>query len=458
MSNIYPLIPRLTVNSRFIDEFLAAEAPCCALGLVEERKQTYGFLALRPEMVIPEIYTRTGFSFGHSLFGNTDFAVVHFGFHFYNYATFNVLVNPNNPVVQTVLNKMLETGSYFIFALDPKGSATAFRSELGQDDLIELRNNLPLIQNAKTTDAQYHKAVAAFVRNPNPPGKMLNWVCRENTDYLDLSAHRLELNPVTQPVSHQKPLAPDELIESSLIPCEYCGELAAQLIFVDDSTNENELEQYAHKMMVQISELNVPTWIIGEPLGMPGFDTKSRILKVWPTHEPIQLKTANEFNAELDELLAEHCQLEDESERDQDTEYPQPQWQPISLLPTFTFMVDGMLQESTAQLRNLREVVTRSHILDESTLNRIVDLYTEQLDNQQLFVEQFSRWQQDKLSKTQAKEVKRLLKQSATLKDVTEEILQIAHSIEHTTINKILAMDEIELALAVLLGEIKLPQ
>jgi biotin carboxylase len=30
--------------------------------------------------------------------------------------------------------------------------------------------------------------------------------------------------------------------------------------------------------------------------------------------------------------------------------------------------------------------------------------------------------------------------------------------IEHTTIEKILEMDEIELALAVLLGEIKLPQ
>jgi hypothetical protein len=143
MSNIYPLIPRLTVNSRFIDEFLAAKAPCCALGLVEERKQTYGFLALRPDMVIPEIYTRTGFSFGHSLFGNTDVTVVHFAFHFYNYATFNVMVNPNNPVVQTVLNKMLETGSYFIFALDPQGSVTAFRSELGQEDLIELKNNPP---------------------------------------------------------------------------------------------------------------------------------------------------------------------------------------------------------------------------------------------------------------------------------------------------------------------------
>jgi hypothetical protein len=230
-------------------------------------------------------------------------------------------------------------------------------------------------------------------------------------------------------VSHQKPSAPDELIESRLIPCEHCGELAAQLIFIDDSSNENTLEQYAHKMRVQVSELNVPTWILGEPLSTPGFDTKTRILKVWPTHGVIQLKTANEFNAELDELLAGHCPGEDDSELDQDTATPQPQWQPISLLPTFTFMVDGMLQESIAQLSNLREVVTRPHVLDESTLNRIIDLYSAQLDDQQLFVEQFSRWQQDILSNAQAKEVKRLLKQSATLKNVNEEILQIAQRI-----------------------------
>ena len=89
-----------------------------------------------------------------------------FAFHFYNYETFNVLVNPNNPVVQTVLNRMLETGDYFFFAVDPKGSVTTFRSELGQEDLAGLKTNLPLIKNAKTTDAQYRKAVALFEKNP----------------------------------------------------------------------------------------------------------------------------------------------------------------------------------------------------------------------------------------------------------------------------------------------------
>ena len=457
MNNVYPLLPQLTVNSRFIDEFITAEAPCCALGLVEERKQTYGFLALRPKMVIPDEYTRSGFNFGHSLYGNADFVVLHFAFHFYNYATFNVLVNPNNPVVQTVLNKMLETGDYFFFAVDPKGSVTAFRSELGQEDLIELKNNLPRIKNAETTDAQYQKVIAAFERNPDPPGRMLNWVCRDNTDYLDLTQHREELNPVPQSVKPNKAAVPDEAIESSLIPCEHCGEWAAQLIFADDSADENELEACARKMLGQYSHLNVPTWIIGEPLGTPGFDTKTRILKVWPNREPIQLKTANEFNEELDELVARHCLSEDETAHDQEMGDLQIQWQPISMLPTFTFMVDGMLEESLVQLDNMRKAVDKPHVLDDFTLNRVFDLYDKQLDDQRYFMEQFSRWQQDNLSDAQAKEVNRLIKQSATLKEVNEEILQIAHSIKHETIDKILAMDEVELAIAVLSGKIKPP-
>ena len=389
MSNIYPLLPRLVVNSRFIDEFISAEAPCFALGLVEERKQTCGFLALRPKIVIPDEYTRTGFRFGHSLLGNADYVVVHFAFHFYNYETFNVLVNPNNPVVQTVLNRMLETGDYFFFAVDPKGSVTTFRSELGQEDLAGLKTNLPLIKNAKTTDAQYRQAVALFERNPDPPGRMLNWVCRDDTDYLDLSRHREELTPAPQPGHPKKSTVPDEIIESRLIP--------------------------------------------------------------------FQLKTANEFNEELDELLARHCQSEDGYADDSMMGDQQIQWYPISMLPTFTFMVDGMLEESLVQLNNMRGVLDKPHVLDDATLNRVFDLYDKQLDDQRYFVEQFSRWKQGHLSNAEAKEVDRLIKQSATLKDVNEEILKIAHSIKHETIDQILAMDEIELAIAVLSGKIKMP-
>ena len=38
----------MTVNRLFMDEFMTSTAPCFALGVVEERKQVSGFLALRP--------------------------------------------------------------------------------------------------------------------------------------------------------------------------------------------------------------------------------------------------------------------------------------------------------------------------------------------------------------------------------------------------------------------------
>jgi hypothetical protein len=116
-----------------------------------------------------------------------------------------------------------------------------------------------------------------------------------------------------------------------------------------------------------------------------------------------------------------------------------------------------MLEESMVQLDNLRQAIAKPYVLDDATLNRVFDLYDKQLDDQRYFHEQFSRWQQNRLSAAQTKEVNRLIKQSATLKAVNEEILQIANSIKHETIDQILAMDEMELAIAVLSGKIKPP-
>ena len=73
MSNVYPFLPKLTMNGQFIRDFIAAESPCFALGLVEERKQQCGFSALRPAEVIPPEISAVGFNFGHALLGTTEF-------------------------------------------------------------------------------------------------------------------------------------------------------------------------------------------------------------------------------------------------------------------------------------------------------------------------------------------------------------------------------------------------
>src|SRR5919109_4429547 len=117
---------------------------------------------------------------------------VHFAFEFYGFETYNVLINPNNPAAQTVLTTMVKSGDYFFFTINSNGTATAFRSEIGQADLTGLKTNLRRIRNSTTTDTQYRKALAMFEKNPQPAGTLLNWVCRDNVEYLDLTKDRLE--------------------------------------------------------------------------------------------------------------------------------------------------------------------------------------------------------------------------------------------------------------------------
>ena len=74
---------------------------------------------------------------------------------------------------------------------------TSFRSRLETDDLVGLRTNLQHFQQVTCLPGQYDKMVSTFKRNPSPPGEVMEWVCRDNEDYLDLAHHRLELKPST---------------------------------------------------------------------------------------------------------------------------------------------------------------------------------------------------------------------------------------------------------------------
>ena len=96
MSAEHPLRPALVVNRLFMQAFLAADPPCLALGMVEEQQRLCGMLALRLDEAIPAAIADRGFEFGHALFGNSAFAVLHFVCAFPGFQTYNVLINPNN--------------------------------------------------------------------------------------------------------------------------------------------------------------------------------------------------------------------------------------------------------------------------------------------------------------------------------------------------------------------------
>jgi HKD family nuclease len=121
--------------------------------------------------------------------------VIQFTFEFYGYKTYNAIINPNNEIVRTVLGTMIKSGDYFFFAVNPNGSVTTFRSELEEENLVGLKSNFYRINYSSTTDAQYRRALISFKKKPYPEGTLLNWVCRDDIEYLDLSKNRYELSP-----------------------------------------------------------------------------------------------------------------------------------------------------------------------------------------------------------------------------------------------------------------------
>jgi hypothetical protein len=195
MSNVHPLLPRLTVNRRFMGELLSADDACCALGLVEERKLAYGCVALRLDAPLPPLASKDGFGLGHRLLGTDEYEAVQFSFDFHGAGMYHVVLNPGSPVVQQVLGLMLARDDYFILVIGDDDNACAFRADTGQESLAGLKPHLPRIRNSTTTETQYGEALAAFERNPSPPGRVLEWLCRDDVSCLDLTTGTVELRP-----------------------------------------------------------------------------------------------------------------------------------------------------------------------------------------------------------------------------------------------------------------------
>lgn len=134
-----------------------------------------------------------------------------------------------------------------------------------------------------------------------------------------------------------------------------------------------------------------------------------------------------------------------------------PNWQPISTLPMFAFIIDGMLREDQEQYKNLLEAKDKPHVLDDATVDRVISVYNTHLEDASIFDEQLSRWKKGKQTSSQREEVERLTQQVEQLRKVCQQILALAAELRKGTIDRILEKSDIELALDVLTGKIKPP-
>ena len=194
MSKLSPLVHKLTLNGEFVEDFLAQKPLSFALGMLEYRKRRFAVLALRPLTSIPADIAVSGFKLGHSLLAEADCEVIHFAFDFAVFGAYDVLPNPQDPSVRAVVGSMLKQGLYFILTMGPADVVTVFREGFNQQDLVALKSNMRRIRRSSTTEMQYAQVLSQFRLRPDPPGSILDWVCRDKPAYLDPTQIPIELS------------------------------------------------------------------------------------------------------------------------------------------------------------------------------------------------------------------------------------------------------------------------
>ena len=126
---------------------------------------------------------------------------------------------------------------------------------------------------------------------------------------------------------------------------------------------------------------------------------------------------------------------------------PTPRWQPIASLLLIARVIDGQLEAAEEQHRLLR--LARPGSLDNATVERVVRVYTEEVELLAVYGEQLGRWRSGPLTVDQRLEVERLRGQLAHNRDADGAILTLAENLKATTIDAILAKSDLELGLEV---------
>ena len=121
---------------------------------------------------------------------------------------------------------------------------------------------------------------------------------------------------------------------------------------------------------------------------------------------------------------------------------PQPQWQPIGMLPTLGQHIDGMLEADIEQYETLLEARGKPYVLDDFTVSRVKQVFTRQRNDFGLFEEQLKRWQSGPLTETQGRQVARLVEQMRKMRENNTKVLELAEELSKGTIEKQMAKSD----------------
>ncbi|GEM49463.1 hypothetical protein [Deinococcus cellulosilyticus] len=114
-------------------------------------------------------------------------------------------------------------------------------------------------------------------------------------------------------------------------------------------------------------------------------------------------------------------------------------------------MIQAMLTEELAgtreQLGTLTEALDRPHVLNDEIIARVKKVYTDQQGMLYAYEITLERWKALTLTPAQLQRVQTMEGQLKDLTAVTAQVLELADKLSEGTINKVLGMSDLEVAL-----------
>lgn len=133
-------------------------------------------------------------------------------------------------------------------------------------------------------------------------------------------------------------------------------------------------------------------------------------------------------------------------------------WYPIEQLSMFETLIAEEIEATEESYANFLQVKDKPHVLDDSTIDRAIRLYTERIEFIDHYERQFARWRAERLTPFQQGRLDALAFKTRYHRNKVEELLSLIKKNSKGTINKIMEMSDLELALKVLSREIKMPK
>lgn len=108
----------------------------------------------------------------------------------------------------------------------------------------------------------------------------------------------------------------------------------------------------------------------------------------------------------------------------------EPNWQPISMLPTIAYMVEEAVEGSADMLASLQEALRRTNVLTAEDLERVLCQFTEARFYVGVYDQQLSRWEKSDPDEDELEEIERLQELLPIARKQIDDLLECARKLK----------------------------